>query len=84
MTIPEINQNTSGLPFTEFWYIIRGISAHYLYIYVYMYTLMSFGFTSCFSRKKVNLLQQQKIIFNSNIHEFSTDFGDTGLCLKML
>lgn len=63
---------------------------HYMHIYIYLYTYvhihthMSFEFTSWFSRKKLNLLQQQKMIFNSNIHEFSTDFGDTSLCLKML
>lgn len=103
MALPEIYQNTSGLLFTEFWWIIRvsdGLSAHSMYIYVYIcihiytsmymcvyiyvYTHTSFGFTSCFSRKKVNLLQQQKIIFYSNVHEFWTNFDDPSLCLKLL
>lgn len=39
MALPEIYQNTSGLLFTEFWWIIRvsdGLSAHSMYIYVYL------------------------------------------------
>lgn len=69
----------SGLSFAEFCWIITGTYATVcVCVCIYLHIYLTFVFVT-FARKKVNLLQQQKITFNSKVCKFPNDLGDISL-----
>lgn len=56
-----------------------------MYVCVCMYTCThGLWILLLFFQEKSKSIITAEDNFNSNIHDFSTGFGDTGLCLKML